>query len=51
MNAILYLIPITLVLGVLFLAAFRWALQNDQYEDVEGDRYRILQASDDTPLR
>ena len=36
------LIPISLALGGLGLAAFVWALRSRQYEDLEGDQYRTL---------
>lgn len=51
MNALLYLIPIALFLGLLSLAAFGWCLTNGQHEDLEGDSYRILDDGDDLPLR
>ena len=47
MDIILYLIPIALTLGVCGLAAFFWALRNDQFEDLDGAAQRILQ--EDTP--
>ena len=42
MEIIAYLIPISLFLGGIGLAAFFWALKNKQYEDPEGDAQRIL---------
>ncbi len=50
MNSLLYLIPIALLLSVFFLFLFRWCLRNDQYEDLEGDKYRILDDDEDVPL-
>lgn len=50
MTSLLYLIPIALFLGVVFLVTFVWCVRTGQYEDLEGDRYRILD-DDDTPLR
>ena len=49
MGALIYLIPISLVLGVVGLVAFLWTLRNGQYEDLEGSATRILTA-DDKPL-
>ena len=49
MTAIFYLIPISLILGGLALAGFFWTLRNRQYDDPEGDSYRILE-NDDKPL-
>lgn len=49
MNILVVLIPVSLVLGGLGLAAFLWSLKHDQYEDLEGDAWRILSEDDDTP--
>lgn len=43
------LIPISLFLGALGLAAFVWCLRSDQFEDLEGDQYRALFRDDDGP--
>ena len=42
MNVLAILIPISLVLGALGLAAFIWALRKDQFGDPKGDAERIL---------
>lgn len=42
MTVLVYLIPVSLVFGVGSLAAFLWALQSGQYEDLEGAGERIL---------
>ena len=47
MNILLYLIPIALTLGVLGLVAFFWAMKNDQFEDLEGESYRMLRDDED----
>ncbi|MEL7232591.1 MAG: cbb3-type cytochrome oxidase assembly protein CcoS [Pseudomonadota bacterium] len=49
MNAILYLIPIALILGGAALAGFLWAMRSGQFDDPDGDAQRILE-DDDTPL-
>jgi cbb3-type cytochrome oxidase maturation protein len=49
MDIILYLIPITLFLGVLGLGAFLWALKSGQFEDLEGAARRILFDDDPPP--
>lgn len=36
------LIPISLLLGGLGLAAFIWCLRSGQYDDLEGDQHRAL---------
>lgn len=45
MNILTYLIPISLTLGALGLAAFIYTVKSNQYDDPEGDARRIL--SDD----
>lgn len=42
MSVLIFLIPITLMLSLLGLAAFIWTLKNKQYEDLEGSASRIL---------
>lgn len=41
MNLIV-LIPLSIGLGLIGLAAFFWALRNGQFEDPEGDAWRVL---------
>ena len=48
MNALLYLIPIALFLGLIGLVAFLWALRSGQFEDLDGAARRIL-FDDDEP--
>ena len=43
MEILLYLIPIALTLGLLWLVGFLWALKNGQYDDLQGNAERILQ--------
>lgn len=47
MTALLYLIPIALVLGLAGLVAFLWALRSGQFEDLDGAAERILFDEDD----
>ncbi len=42
MSVLLFLIPITLFLGLIGLCCFLWSLQSKQYEDLEGAASRIL---------
>ena len=42
MIAIVYLIPIALLLGGVGLAAFFWAVRSGQYDDLDGAAQRIL---------
>lgn len=46
MNVLVVLIPVSLLLGGLGLAACLWTLRNRQYEDLEGDAARILLEDD-----
>jgi cbb3-type cytochrome oxidase maturation protein len=50
MTALLYLIPLSIILGLLGLVTFFWTLRHGQYEDMEGAAARIL-TDDDVPLR
>lgn len=49
MNILVILIPVSLVLGALGLIAFLWSLRANQYEDLEGDAWRILTDDDQEP--
>ncbi len=42
MSVLIFLIPITLALGLLGLACFLWSLKSKQYEDLQGSAERIL---------
>ena len=47
MDSLLILVPAALVLGLLGLAAFLWALRDGQFDDPEGSAGRILFDDDD----
>ncbi len=47
MNILLFLIPIALILGLIGLGAFVWALKSGQYEDLDGAAQRILMDEED----
>lgn len=50
MEILSFLIPVSLFLGGIGLAAFFWAMKNRQFEDPEGDANRILTKDwDDRP--
>ena len=42
MSVLLFLIPITLALGLLGLSCFLWSLKSKQYDDLQGAANRIL---------
>jgi cbb3-type cytochrome oxidase maturation protein len=47
MLALLWLIPLTLALGVAALALFAWTVRSGQYDDLDAAAHRILR--DDPP--
>lgn len=49
MTAVLWLIPIALLLGFVGLIGFFWSLKSGQFDDPAGDATRILN-SEDKPL-
>ena len=50
MEILTYLIPVSLLLGGIGLAAFFWALKTKQFDDPTGDANRILTKDyDDRP--
>ena len=42
MNMLLVLIPAALLLGLIGLGAFLWALKSGQFDDLDGASHRIL---------
>ena len=50
MTALLYLMPAALLLGLLGLVAFLWALKSGQFEDLDGAAQRILIDEDPAAL-
>lgn len=42
MNILVVLIPVSLILGAIGLAAFFWALRSNQFDDPKGEATRIL---------
>ncbi|MBL4869453.1 MAG: cbb3-type cytochrome oxidase assembly protein CcoS [Robiginitomaculum sp.] len=49
MTALIWLIPLAMILGILALTAFFWTIRSGQYEDTKGDASRILY-SEDRPI-
>jgi cbb3-type cytochrome oxidase maturation protein len=45
-SLLLFLAPVSVLLGLIGLAAFWWTVKNRQYDDPEGDAARILFDSD-----
>ena len=42
MDSLLVLVPAALLLGLIALGAFLWAVRNGQYDDPDGSAGRIL---------
>ncbi len=51
MNVLVILIPVSLILGGLGMAAFLWTVRSDQYDDSEGNAARILLEDDESAAR
>lgn len=49
MNVLVVLIPVSLILGGIGLAAFLWTVRSEQYDDSEGSAARILLDDDKPP--
>lgn len=47
MEIIYLLIPLSIVLVGLIIAGFFWAVNNGQFDDLQGPAYRILQDQDE----
>jgi len=47
MDILYLLIPLAVVIMIVAVAAFIWAVKNGQYEDLEGPAHRILMDDDD----
>lgn len=47
MGILYLLIPLTLVIMVVAIAAFVWAVKTGQFDDLEGPAHRILFDDDD----
>lgn len=42
MDILVYLLPIAIGLGFIWLIAFIWSLKSGQYSDLDGAAHRIL---------
>lgn len=49
MNGLALLIPLALMMGLIGLVAFFWALRRGQFEDLDGAANRILIDDEDEP--
>ncbi len=46
MQIVMFLVPVMLILVVMGLLLFSWAVKNGQYDDLEGPAHRILYDDD-----
>ena len=51
MTVLIYLIPLALLLGLLWLVMFLWSLHSGQYDDLDGAALRVLDDSDIEPAK
>lgn len=47
MDIIYLLLPVALIIVIIIIAVFFWAVKSDQFEDMEGPAYRILMDDDE----
>jgi cbb3-type cytochrome oxidase maturation protein len=46
MDIIYLLLPVALVIVIIIIAIFFWAVKSDQFDDLEGPAHRILMDDD-----
>jgi len=49
MDIIYLLLPVALIIVVIIIGIFLWAVKSDQFDDLEGPAHRILMDDDDKP--
>jgi cbb3-type cytochrome oxidase maturation protein len=47
MDIIYLLLPVALIIVIIIIAVFLWAVKSDQFDDLEGPAYRILMDDDE----
>jgi cbb3-type cytochrome oxidase maturation protein len=47
MDIIYLLLPVALIIVVIIIAVFYWAVKSDQFDDLDGPAHRILMDDDD----
>ena len=50
MDILFLLIPLALVLVVIIVWIFMWAVRSDQFDDLEGPAHRILMDEDEPKI-
>jgi cbb3-type cytochrome oxidase maturation protein len=51
LSVLYLLIPLSIVIAAVALAAFLWAVHRGQFDDLEGPAYRALLDDDHEPTR
>lgn len=51
MEVIYILLPVALVIVIIIIAIFYWAVRSDQFDDLEGPAHRILMDDDDREIK
>jgi cbb3-type cytochrome oxidase maturation protein len=49
MDIIYLLLPVALIIVIIIIAVFYWAVKSDQFDDLEGPAHRILMDDDVKP--
>lgn len=49
MNVLIVLVPVSLILSAVALLTFLWTLRSAQYDDLDGDAWRILTEDEAMP--
>ncbi|MDX1431504.1 MAG: cbb3-type cytochrome oxidase assembly protein CcoS [Gammaproteobacteria bacterium] len=49
MDILYLIIPLSLILVAIIVAAFMWAIRSGQFDDLEGPAHRILLDDDEEP--
>jgi len=47
MDIIYLLLPVALIIVIIIIGVFFWAVKSDQFDDLEGPAHRILMDDDD----
>lgn len=48
MESLYLLIPLALILVIIIIWIFLWAVKSDQFDDLEGPAHRIIMDNDDS---
>jgi len=51
MDIIYLLLPVALIIVLIIIGIFFWAVKSDQFDDLEGPAHRILMDDDDADIK